>query len=330
MQILSPAEIETAAQIIRAGGVVAFPTETVYGLGANALDAKAVERIFAAKNRPHNDPIIVHIAALDQLQAVAAVVPDLANQLATQFWPGALTLILKRSNKVPSLVTAKLPNLAVRMPSHPIAQALIRAAGVPIAAPSANLFTRPSPTTAAHVMEDLADRIDAVIDGGATTIGLESTILDLTQSPPMILRPGGVLLEDLRRVIPDVQIRERALAMDEIAPAPGMLEKHYAPRATLFVFAGDDAIDAMQRTVEKNRQKKVGLLLMNDEREHFTHQPYIFLLGDDLQAAALNLFAGLRALDQRGVDLILMRAPQRTGIGIALWDRLQRAGTIIT
>src|SRR5262245_22416754 len=186
-----PAVIQQAASVIRAGGLVAFPTETVYGLGANALDATAVARIFAAKGRPASDPLIVHIAAFAQLDDIAEQIPPLARELAAAFWPGPLTLVLRRRSIVPANVSAGRETVAVRMPAHPVALALCGAAGVPIAAPSANLFTRTSPTEAEHVLEDLAGRIDLLLDGGPTPIGLESTVLDLTQSPPALLRPGG-------------------------------------------------------------------------------------------------------------------------------------------
>src|SRR3954453_15196011 len=230
---LAPEEaaIRQASEILLRGGLVAFPTETVYGLGANALDAAAVQRIFVAKGRPASDPLIVHIVALDQLDGVAAGGPALAYSLAQAFWPGPLTLVLKRRPAIPATVSAGRDTVAVRIPDHAVPLALVRAAGVPIAAPSANLFTRPSPTTAAHVLEDLDRRIDMLLDGGPTPIGLESSVLDLTSAQPTLLRPGGVSIEALRQHIPEVIFVPRYVEPDPATPAPmspGMLLKHYS------------------------------------------------------------------------------------------------------
>src|SRR6266540_2143822 len=244
--------IRQAAATLLGGGLVAFPTETVYGLGANALDAAAVQRIFAAKGRPASDPLIVHIAALDQLDSVAQDVPALAHTLARAFWPGPLTLVLKRRPAIPATVAAGRNTVAVRIPNHAVPLALARAAGVPIAAPSANLFTRPSPTTAAHVLEDLDGRIDLLLDGGPTPIGLESTVLDLTSAQPTLLRPGGVSIEALRQHIPDLIFVPRYVEHNPAAPtpaSPGMLLKHYSPRAELLLFAGRP-----ERAVARMRQ----------------------------------------------------------------------------
>src|SRR3954464_3738973 len=261
--------IAQAAAILLRGGLVAFPTETVYGLGANALDAAAVQRIYVAKGRPASDPLIVHIAALDQLGSVAENVPALAHSLAQAFWPGPLTLVLKRRTAIPATVSAGRDTVAVRIPDHEVPLALARGAGVPIAAPSANLFTRPSPTTAAHVLEDLDGRIAMLLDGGPTPIGLESTVLDLTGAQPTLLRPGGVSIEALRQHIPDLVFVPRYIEHDSAAPAsPGMLLKHYSPRAELLLFAG-----APRRALARMRQaalaaikrgERVGVMLPNE------------------------------------------------------------------
>jgi L-threonylcarbamoyladenylate synthase len=327
------ANIQIAAQTIRAGGLVAFPTETVYGLGANALDAQALDRIYLAKDRPSSDPIIAHIATLAQLHSLAIDVPEqLVALLAEHFWPGALTLVLKRAPHVPANIATGLNTIAVRMPAHPVARALILASGVPIAAPSANTFTRPSATTAHHVLEDLLDRVDILLDGGETNIGLESTVLDLTNpQTPIILRPGGVLLDDLRRILPTVQLAPRYLTTDEATSSPGQLLKHYSPRAKIKLFTGPlySVLLAMKEMAQSHQKRgeKVGLLIATEDCHHLAEYGIIHALGkrDDLKAISHNLFAGMRQLDSQKVDVILTRDFGRTGLGAALWDRLLRA-----
>ncbi len=323
-----PAVINEAAEILQLGGLVAFPTETVYGLGANATSADAVARIFEAKQRPLTDPIIVHIADYAALDIVAIHIPGIVETLARRFWPGALTLILERNSDIPAIVSANQQTVAVRMPSHPVAQALIRAANLPIAAPSANAFSRPSATTAAHVLQDLNQRINAVLDGGATTIGVESTVLDLTGEQPVILRPGGVALEALQAVIPSVTTRTRLAEINATAEAPGQLIKHYSPRAEVLLFADESGLPkliaaAQERTAEGQR---VGIIGLDDEMPSFAGlNAALFPLGRTLEDAARNLFAGLRALDEKHVDVILAHGYSREGIGAAIWDRLMRA-----
>ncbi|MBK9712407.1 MAG: threonylcarbamoyl-AMP synthase [Kouleothrix sp.] len=327
-----PAAIRRAAEVLRGGGLVAFPTETVYGLGASALDAAAVGKIFAAKGRPSSDPLIVHIAAIEQLDDVADQVPALARELAAAFWPGPLTLVLRRRPAIPANVSAWRDTVAVRMPAHPVALALAAAAGVPIAAPSANLFTRPSPTLAADVLEDLDGRIDVLLDGGATPIGLESTVLDLTQAPPALLRPGGVPAEALRRHIPSLRYEPSYVEHDEAQASPGMLLKHYSPRADLVLFAGS-AERALARMQQVARQalaagRSVGVMAPDQEAARFESLGVaVAPLGprDDLAQIARRIFAGMRELDRRGVDLILVRGLAREGLGLAIWDRLVRA-----
>lgn len=326
-----PEPILEAAQVLRAGGLVAFPTETVYGLGANALDAQAVDSIFAAKGRPASDPIIVHLYDIAQLTTVAQDIPDFAYEVARQFWPGPLTLILQRHPNVPANVSAGMSTVAVRMPSHPVAVALLRAADLPVAAPSANRFARPSATFADHVREDLDGRIDVILDGGAAVIGVESTILDLTKTQPVVLRPGGVPLETLQSLIPNLQLISKHLHEDDQGiEAPGMLYKHYSPRAELRLFNGTEAnlIPAMRQDALNQiaQGKKVGMLLPSNEQS----------LVDDLAVEVVNLgateseishslFNAMRLLDQAAVDVILVHGFSRTGLGLALWDRLLRA-----
>ncbi|MBI1276506.1 MAG: threonylcarbamoyl-AMP synthase [Anaerolineaceae bacterium] len=326
-----PESIREAASILAGGGLVAFPTETVYGLGANALDAQAVARIFAAKGRPASDPIIVHLYDLAQLPTVAVNIPDLAYELAQQFWPGPLTLVLQRNDNLPANVSAGMATVAVRMPSHPVAVALLRAADLPIAAPSANRFARPSATTAAHVLEDLAGRIDCILDGGATVIGVESTILNLTKDQPVLLRPGGITMETLRNIIPDLQLVSKHLHEDEQGiEAPGMLYKHYSPRAELQLFNGaaDVLLPAMRiRAIEQiERGKRVGFLLPDSEVASVSDLPVETVnLGATESEVSHNLFSAMRSLDQAGVDVILVHGFGQSGLGLALWDRLLRA-----
>lgn len=326
-----PAAIVEAASLIRAGELVAFPTETVYGLGANALDAAATARIFEAKGRPATDPLIVHIHHLDQLEQIAHDIPSIAYPLIARFWPGALTLVLSRADAIPANVSAGLSTVAVRMPIHPIARTLLETAGVPIAAPSANRFAHTSPTTAQHVYDDLQGRIPLILDGGAANIGVESTIVNLTTDPPLILRPGGVSLEELRELLPAVKRLDRYVHPNEEAmPAPGMLLKHYSPRAELRLYAGSDEairetmIATAHQLVEKG--ERVGLLIADEDMQN--NLPGVVIqLGSltDLEAVAQHLFASLRAMDERGVDVILARSFPVSGIGAAIQDRLLRA-----
>jgi L-threonylcarbamoyladenylate synthase len=324
--------IEQAAAVLRAGGLVAFPTETVYGLGANALDADAVSRIFSAKARPGSDPIIVHIAVLEQLESVAQDIPLLARTLAARFWPGALTLVLRRGASVPPNVSAGRPTVAVRMPSHPVARALIQASGLPVAAPSANTFSRPSATTAQHVFDDLKGHVDIILDGGPTPIGVESTVLDLTGETPVVLRPGGVSLEMLAQVVPGITWQPKYLHTDEAAVSPGQMTKHYSPRATVLLFDGEAnaVIDHMLQAArdEIERGNSVGVLTAEEARQRFQALPVeVVSLGSSahLEQISARLFAALRDLDRRGVEVILVHGFGREGLGAAIWDRLVRA-----
>ena len=319
--------IDEAAALIRAGKLVAFPTETVYGLGANALDDAAVGRIFAAKGRPSSDPLIVHLASVDDVSGVAVDIPQLGFDLLRRFAPGALTLVLRKSESIPPNLSAGRDTVALRIPDHPVALALIREAGVPIAAPSANRFSRPSPTSASHVLADLDGRVDLLLDAGSAAIGLESTIVDLSQSQATVLRAGGITLEALRQVAPDVVYEPPYLsARVESAPAPGSMLKHYSPRAVLKLFSGerDNVLSAMRDEIKKG--EAFGVLALEADLAHFEdmNAPH-FSLGENMEDAAARLFAGLRQLDACGVDCILARAPEDAGLGLALGDRLLRA-----
>ena len=324
--------LRIAADALRRGDLVSFPTETVYGLGANALDAEAVARIFIAKGRPPNDPIIVHIHDLAQFYLVAQHPSAVALRLAERFWPGALTLVLKRRPLIPANVSAGLDTVAVRMPSGSIIRALLKAAQIPIAAPSANTFSRPSATTAAHVLEDLDGKIDYLLDGGAAEMGLESTVLDLTGEVPTVLRPGAITIEELRIVIPDVAHKQQMIDTDESASAPGMLIKHYSPRAPLMFYDGERSsvlarmVDDLRRY--RGERKQVGVLAFDGDAGDFLNSDAVLkLLGEEarLEDVAASLFAAMRSLDAAGVDVILVRAPLRDGLGAAIYDRLLRA-----
>lgn len=350
--------IAKAAQVIRAGGLVAFPTETVYGLGANALDAQACARIYEAKQRTLNDPLIVHIEQNStpetlvqngwitfepsNIQTVRTLRTPQTLQtletfrtLQTHFWPGPLTLVLPRGKHIPTIVSSGRDTVAMRMPNHPVAQALIQAGGVPIAAPSANRFGHVSPTTAQHVLDDLDGRIDLVLDGGPTHIGVESTVLDLTSHPPRILRPGGITREQINAVLSaeclvlsgeSVSLQPSAVSPQPM-PAPGMLEKHYAPNARLIIT--NDIDDLLARYSALNAQDsalKIGLLLMVQHVGRCQHiNGPTFVLGETLEQVAQRLYAGLRVLDSAEVDVILAVAIPRSGLGEAIADRLQRA-----
>jgi L-threonylcarbamoyladenylate synthase len=330
-----PAIVERAAAILRRGGLVAFPTETVYGLGANALDETAVRSIFAAKRRALDDPLIVHLASADDLQTVVSEIPPTARALADRFWPGPLTLVLPKRPVVPDAATAGLPSVAVRVPSHPVAQALIRAAGLPIAAPSANLFTRTSATTAAHVLEDLGDRIDLILDGGPATHGIESTVVDIGHDEVRLLRPGATTPEALADVLsaldPPVPLLLGAVGR---TASPGLMAKHYSPRASLFLVTGEPSEarrvlrQAVERALAAGRQ--AGLLLVDEDAELFADlagRITTARLGSerDLSRVASGLFAALRDLDAAGCDAIYVRSVGTAGLGLAILDRLARA-----
>lgn len=327
-----PEGIAQAAAILKRGGLVAFPTETVYGLGANALDRTAIRRVFEAKGRPAHDPLIVHIHDADALGALASEVPSGVEALASAFWPGPMTIVLRRAPGVPDEVTAGLDTVAIRMPSHPIARALLQAAAVPIAAPSANLFSRPSPTTAQHVLEDLDGRVDLVIDGGPTAVGIESTVIDLTVSPPAVLRPGAVSLEMLQRIVPAVQIRGTHAAGSRLK-SPGLLDKHYSPHAPLTLYEGPRRAVLARIAGDAEAAiaggQRVGILVaIDDELSVPSAHVSIERPGPegDVARLAANLYTALRRFDAAGVDLILARGfPADTGLGVAIRDRLRRA-----
>jgi L-threonylcarbamoyladenylate synthase len=338
-----PTVIERAAELIRQGEVVVFPTETVYGLGADAFQPAALERIFAAKGRPYSDPLIVHIADEESLRLLTPAVSAQAKRLAEAFWPGPLTLILPRGPRVPDLITAGLQTVAVRMPRHPVALALIRAAATPIAAPSANRFMHVSPTTAQHAFGDLAGRVPLILDGGPSEVGVESTVLDLGSPVPTILRPGGISLESLRAVLPTVQPPRRREATGEATQAemeaqrvpmhsPGQMLIHYAPAVPLLLFEGaPEAMRAAMLNEAKQRQargERVGVLVADEDVTTFQESDIlVHSLGNAgaPEQIAASLFAAMRALEAADVHVILCRSFDERGLGLAIRDRLLKA-----
>src|SRR5262245_48181705 len=318
-----PAAVLEAAAVIRAGRLVAFPTETVYGLGADALSAVAASRIFEAKARPRGNPLIVHVAGVDALELVAARVPAAASALGARFWPGPLTLILPRAAAVPLETTSGLETVAVRVPAHPVAQALIAAAARPIAAPSANRSGRPSPTRAEHVLEDLGGRIEVILDAGPTSVGVESTVLDLTTAPPTLLRPGGVTLEALQTLLSDVQV----LGGDDEEAAsrsPGLRYRHYAPRARVKVIEPGTGEQAALPWLEAG--KAVALMTQHPAPPGLPRL-HVKVMPADMEAYARELFGALRELDALGVEAILVEAVAEEGLGRTIMDRLRRAAS---
>ena len=337
----SRAAIDRAAEILRTGGLVALPTETVYGLGANALDSGAVARIFEAKQRPAWDPIIVHIAGPTNdnpmLARLVSELPSSARKLIDAFWPGPLTLLLPRSNEVPDAVTAGRALVGIRMPAHPVALELIRRSGVPVAAPSANAFGRISPTTAEHVLEDLDGRIDAVLDAGPTLHGVESTVVDPNQSPMVIYRPGAITAEQMLAIAGPVELFRSSAPLEstprQALPSPGVGLRHYAPRARLVLIDGPLAAlsDHIAAEFGRHWSEKIGIMLPAEiaASDSIASHPSAILFPwgrwADPAELAQNLYAGLRALDAQNCTVILCPTPPNEGVGAAIHDRLGKA-----
>ena len=312
--------LQSAAELLRTGHLVAFPTETVYGLGADATNPIAVARIFEAKQRPTFDPLIVHLAELSQVEHVVSQFPETARLLASEFWPGPLTLVLPRHDVIPDLVTAGLPGVGIRIPRHPVAIELLKAAGCPVAAPSANKFGGISPTTAQHVADGLGSNVDCIVDGGPCAVGLESTVLSLMSERPMLLRHGGCPREDIERLIGRVEIAQSHPSRDDAAqPSPGMLSRHYAPGTRLIVIAHGQSANPIAGL-------RCGLLTAG--KQPFSGRfARIETLCDEenLQTCAANFFAALRTLDASDLDVIIAHEFHAHGLGVALNDRLRRA-----
>ncbi|MDD3420969.1 MAG: L-threonylcarbamoyladenylate synthase [Methanocellales archaeon] len=322
-------KIRIAADVIRKGGLVAFPTETVYGIGADALKSEAVASIFRAKNRPADNPIIVHVADREEVYKLTKDVPMTAEELMDFFWPGPLTLVLKKSEIVPYVTTGGLETVALRMPDHRVPLALIAESGVPIAAPSANPAGKPSPTNARHVMEDLGSKVDIILDGGPTRVGVESTVLDLTTSKPKILRPGGITAEELVDLLGAIDVAGIKMEL-EVAPSPGMKHKHYAPNSDMIVVEGED-FDILTRKVQEladeHRQggKRVGIMATSESPRYDADIVKVVGSRADLRTVARNLFEILRGFDEAKVDMIIAEGVETKGIGLAIMDRLERA-----
>lgn len=330
---IDPFIIKEAAEVIQAGGLVAFPTETVYGLGANALNEESVKKIFQAKGRPSDNPLIVHISSREELPSLVEYIPQKAQTLMDAFWPGPLTLIFPKSDIIPDSITAGLSTVAVRFPQNKIARDLINVSKVPIAAPSANTSGKPSPTKASHVIEDLQGKIDMVLDGGSVLVGLESTVVDVTGDIPMILRPGGITKEMLEEVIGDVLVDPGIISekvLSSTPKAPGMKYKHYAPKAKITIVEGrlSDVITAINRfTKEKQEQSlKVGIMATNQTKEGY-HGDCILVVGDrnNPETVAAHLFDTLRSFDEAGMDVVFAEAFPDEKIGFAIMNRLKKA-----
>lgn len=320
-------QIAQAAKMLKENEVVAFPTETVYGLGANACSDEAVRKIFEAKGRPSDNPLIVHIASQEKLNDIVQDIPDYAKQLIKEFWPGPLTLVLnKKGEQLSDFVTAGLNTVGVRMPDHPIALALIKEADVPVAAPSANRSGKPSPTQATHVYHDLKGRISGIVDGGPTGVGVESTVVDCTAAIPTILRPGGVTKEQLEAVVGKVGVDQALLEEGHAPKSPGMKYTHYAPNAPVIVVDGSRSfLQTLINQYEKDG-KKVGVLTTEEGKSELLAAKVIACgTRENLQTVAANLYDVLRKFDQEDVDLILSESFPQAGVGEAVMNRLLKA-----
>ena len=320
----SKEDIQKAGELLRQGKLVAIPTETVYGLAADALNGPAVARIFQAKGRPQDNPLIVHIADLAQIKPLVTEFPASAKKLAEAFWPGPLTMILPKSDRIPIETSGGLDTAGIRFPSHPVASAVIRAAGTPLAAPSANLSGSPSPTTAYHVEKDLSGRIEAIVDGGPCTVGVESTVITLATETPRILRPGGITWEQLQAVLGQVEVDHAVLHQLEQgkkAASPGMKYKHYAPKARVILLQGDHYVDF----VNAHKEEGVAALCYQEDCP-ILHVPSVsYGKAGDYYSQARELFDALRRLDEIGAKVVYARCPAPQGVGMAVYNRLIRA-----
>jgi len=320
-------KIKMAAEEIKQGNLVAFPTETVYGLGADVYNKEAVTKIFKVKGRPFNDPLIVHIAKIEEIHSLSKYVPPVALQLAKIFWPGPLTLVLKKSELVLDIITAGLDTVAIRMPANNIALSLIRESQTPIVAPSANIFGRTSPTNAQHVEDDLGGKIEMIIDGGKTEVGVESTVLDITVEPVQVLRAGGVSVEQLMKVIGKVKISKE---LERGFRSPGMLNTHYSPQARLILVEkmGDTQIEEVRRLAYKYKVQghKVGIMAKEENQDKYSEfEVKVIGKGSELKECAANLFSVLRSFDKEGFEIIIAEGLEDQGLGLAIMERLRKA-----
>ncbi len=314
--------ISTACEILKDGGIVGIPTETVYGLAANAYDERAISKIFVAKGRPQDNPLIVHISTIDTLYEIAKDIPDTALKCAERFWPGPLTIVLNKTDKIPACVSAGLSTVAVRMPSNEVARQVIMQSGLPLAAPSANISGSPSPTTANHVINDLDGKIDAVIMGKDCNVGVESTVITLANDHPVLLRPGGVTLEQLREILPNITVADAVLSelkSNEQVASPGMKYKHYAPKTETYLIEGENFADYV------NAKENALAVCFEEEKNSIIIPKIVYGSENQPQTLAQNIFAALREVDNSGAKEIYIHAPQKEGIGLAVYNRLIRA-----
>jgi L-threonylcarbamoyladenylate synthase len=322
-------EIKKHAKLLKQGSTVIFPTETVYGLGANALDEKAAAKIYEAKGRPSDNPLIVHISDKKDLYNLAKNISEKAEIIMDKFWPGPITIIFQKKDIIPNITSGGLNTVAIRMPSHPIAISLIKESGVPIAAPSANISGRPSPTEEKHVYEEMNGRVDGIILGGDCNYGLESTVVDLTSDIPMILRPGSITKEDLEKYLGRVDIDPALIKKEDniIAKAPGMKYTHYSPEADVYIVYGnkEDTINKINCLINENNKKglKCGVMCMTTHKNKYNGET--IGLGDSLEEVGYNLFKALREMDKKGVDIIYSEAFEDRGVGQAIMNRLLKS-----
>ncbi|MEM3852346.1 MAG: L-threonylcarbamoyladenylate synthase [Methanomassiliicoccales archaeon] len=326
--------IEAAATLLKAGKVVVFPTETVYGMGGNIHSATAISSIFRIKGRPSDNPLIVHIFSKDQLTGLVEFTPDAALPLMNHFWPGPLTLVMNKRSSVSDMVTAGLQTVSVRMPSNSIALRLLRSAGVPVAAPSANLSGRPSITTFEEARLELEGKVDAIIDGGKTLFGVESTVLDVSRDPPLLLRPGAVTVEELRKYVRNLQVHPAAhgyASAESVVPSPGMRYRHYAPvNARVILFEGEGAIEALSSAAELCRRKGVSCAsVVTSEADLAGTDVFISGSAERPETIARELFLLLRKLDRAGYEYILIEGIREEGMGLAVMNRIRRAATAV-
>ncbi len=318
------AKIRQAAEVLKAGGLAALPTETVYGLAANALDEDAVMSIYRAKGRPADNPMIVHVASLEDIHPLVTDFPPEAERLAKRFWPGPLTMILPKTGAVPDVVSAKLPTVAIRMPSHPVFRAIVRECGLPLAAPSANVSGRPSPTNARHCIEDLNGKVDIIVDGGECEVGLESTVVSLCGEVPRLLRPGICSPEELLEILPDITVDPAVsarLAENAKPASPGMKYRHYAPNIKLVLVHGNRG----EFTRFVKTKPAAGALVFDGEEKRVSVPCVTYGPADDPVRQANRLFSALRELDALGTAVVYARAPEQYGAGLAVYNRLLRA-----
>lgn len=323
-------KLKEAREYIEDGDLVVIPTETVYGLGADGLNADACKKIFKAKNRPSDNPLILHISHIDQLDPLVKKIPDEAKYLARNLWPGPLTMIFNKSDLIPDVVTAGGDTVAIRMPKDPIARKFIELCDTPIAAPSANISGRPSPTNASDVYFDMKGRVSVIIDGGDSEIGIESTVLDLTEDKPMILRPGYYTYEYIKGFLPDLVLDDSLVDSKAIPKSPGQKYKHYAPKAKMKIYVGDDSSSYILKEAKENKDKgnKVGILAFEQDIDKFYDFDFVSLGNkDNLIEMSHVLFSALRILDKRGVDLILAQGVEDKDLGKSIMNRMKKSAS---